>query len=255
MVALAERLVAPELKETAIERLDTDLEELDLSEEDSFCMIPATVHMPVPLRTQSIDQVNEGITAALEDHAHEGSTDEEKEGAEDENSGSEETKPFIHVRDAIQVIRTIYGGTHRPYQAPITRQTIEDYLDASASTPDYTPIANFDCGHRSRWFLMDPDKKTWCKHTRCQNDFIKIRSEYFAAMGAYEETKRRKAAPLYGYKNCKARSVVAKHMARQLDNLRIHPAFRKVVEEIGEFASDLLMEELSVKQSEWVTSA
>lgn len=140
----------------------------------------------------------------------------------------------------VKIIRMIYDGTHRPYgdvggikldKKPYTGRALPS-LSASrfstTSTTQNTPGA----------FPSSPARQA--------NEEILARRKILPITAL----KLPGSSPTaIGYKNCRARKIVARHCAQHLCRYRGNPEFRYLVSEIGEFAVDVMMEEIVVADS------
>ncbi|RPA85844.1 hypothetical protein BJ508DRAFT_411809 [Ascobolus immersus RN42] len=130
----------------------------------------------------------------------------------------------VPVQTFVGIIRTIYHGTHRPYEQP--------------STQKERKTKRFVCSHTfNRAQRLDgrlgPDWQN-CKETACLDTLHK------------GTNKVDRDFPRY--RNCRARNIVARYAASQLASYRESRDFLAVVEDIGEFASDILMQRLDVEE-------
>ncbi|RPA75077.1 hypothetical protein BJ508DRAFT_312293 [Ascobolus immersus RN42] len=155
------------------------------------------------------------------------------------------------AQQAFQVVRLIYGGTHRPYGPEPTPTALNSENDPSQlpSQSNDSPSFIFKCKHNK----VGTAESLQCSATRCQsrwdNSLRQFEKQVERRIKEFElEEERRK----FGYKNCRARKVVAEQIAKHVEYFRQWPEFRLVVEEVGEFASDLLMEQLDFTASELV---
>ncbi|RPA78440.1 hypothetical protein BJ508DRAFT_155722 [Ascobolus immersus RN42] len=129
---------------------------------------------------------------------------------------------------AVRIIRTIYDGTHRPYDQP------NGHPESAAGFATF-PM-RVTCPHKPYVYMTE--SVVACKEEECINDF--------------KEKRMAMAANACAVRNCKARKVLCRGIARQLSLYRRFPGFRECLEEIGEFASDLIMEQISVPSAnEW----
>ncbi|RPA80868.1 hypothetical protein BJ508DRAFT_346782 [Ascobolus immersus RN42] len=110
----------------------------------------------------------------------------------------------LKIKAAAELIRTIYGGTHRPYSKDIP------VVELAPSQP--------------------PSDKGIATPTIPSHDGLS------------------KKLATSGYKNCKARAIVAQYIAGNLAKYRDFKVFREVLEEFGEFASDLVMQRIDLPQ-------
>ncbi|RPA78435.1 hypothetical protein BJ508DRAFT_155700 [Ascobolus immersus RN42] len=147
-----------------------------------------------------------------------------------------EQRPVRDVNNICDIITMVYGGTHRPYgdvpptsaftfAAPVKPvfggpQGIAPRVPATRPTPPSTPAPPTQSGDR-----------------------VIVKSQPAPA------SQNSWGRPAVGYKNNKARKVVARHAAQHLSRYRLFPEFRECVAEIGEFAMDLIMEPINVLDS------
>jgi len=134
----------------------------------------------------------------------------------------------------LKIIRTVYEGTHRPF--------------AELKSSDFAaivrlPTKTMRVGHQSTSGLFSTPHLSTTEHIckKCGESYRRdplsesekcdrCRKEEIAEQNGYHKM---------GYRNCKARSCVAKYVAFFLESYRWNPEFRELLKDIGEFAEDI----------------
>lgn len=140
----------------------------------------------------------------------------------------------LPIKDAVQLIRVIYQGTHRPYSSAASGS-------ASSTLADHTILA--PTGVNSNIPPKASPRRQYNSTTRY--GYHGNPSVYSTATIIIPPADANpQEVEAFNHRNCKARKIVAEFAAGSFRILRECKSFRKLVEEVGEFASDLLMENL-----------